>query len=1273
MSGPSTSSFIKPTQRFEFNFKADNTTGSILLLLFIVLFVVAACVVAVYLMRPAKPDPAPGAPCSATKRCAVGTFCVDAKCVEGCESEVDCTRSQLMPQQCDISSHKCFGGPCRGGDSRECLEGQECVDWEGSDTKLCVGLPLPATPSSDASVYAKAARGLSVTSIINWLVNTGVPASKIVIGISTIGQSLAPVTSDANNGLGITYAPDLRNRGAGPVFGYRDTLAVMATPVSGRLAFIGDSFVNMVHNTSDAIVDASDVDGDNDGNTYAYVPSTAQAAVEWVHANVGPEVVGGIFLSFETQQSALKKTELAITRGLGGVMVNSIEGDADVPALGAYNAGILQAVANRAIGVANFIVAGYFGDAEYVRDKECVILAPVGVNLTSLTPLGACSTVRNVGQTALLCTHVHYGSFTISYYKPASITENGGFYVDTTDALRDFGWRLNLTGTTAEKFPASLSAWDGSPGKSCISPSAKTERDACAREGPQTSKDDLSWACWNDQPQSGGSGTQKCHAAGFDVYGGIASKKWLQDSGKKVLASIGGVKNSAYFSPACSDAYLAGFVSSIVDWVTVFNFDGVDINWQFPTLETRAGGMLPNNVAGFNKFKNGVSDTDYGDPLMCTVSANCNYTDRRLDVRRLFNLVAAVRAAFDVVGRAPEKHYLISLSISADPVFVKSMEYAKLAVFVDYFNVLCYNLNTPSGSPGSPTAANTTGVASPLTSTCSSNAQCLSGVATESCDPTATYTPISATKTVARGECVQCMSNADCVLSSTLVAGRQCDLATNTCYCTNSTECLSGLACIGNQCSGCKKDADCTSGAYCRGDTGKCVACMEDSHCSTPASNKCTDNTCVPYGYALNSPAFHLRYPLNETAAAGEFFTATKYGLGSNFEACCAGNPSVMKDGKLDGSKCVHDVAAGKAEMPWSKTCDGSAEVIKYCSSVNPLTQRLTLMEDPNCRGWCMNELPDVETGCIVPSPRCTSLMTDFCKTHPNSRDCSCLQYTTGDTYKKFEELIMQLLPGQDPSTQSPVCWDPDCAGTNLLNVLRTDNMEKEWCKCEGHDVNICQQIINVNDSNNVVIEDVYWNQVCPGSANPNVGCTHVEGQGQYNSNPNSNVCLYGQWTCGDPYRYPCSGAAQCSRGQAGDCVTECSSVTGGKACTHNNQCVDGNCQCGESRECIGTQFCDTVQKKCVDQCASCRPGETCSDGECRCGDAAAKNTCTSLETCNSLTGLCTIPCGRCTNGNSCFNGKCQCGSGIDDKTCIGNSVCVMTAGTGTGVCSLPH
>ena len=62
---------------------------------------------------------------------------------------------------------------------------------------------------------------------------------------------------------------------------------------------------------------------------------------------------------------------------------------------------------------------------------------------------------------------------------------------------------------------------------------------------------------------------------------------------RKVILSVGGAGQSAYFSPVAADAgKRAAFVSALVNAVQQHDYDGVDVDWEFPQTEADKNNLL---------------------------------------------------------------------------------------------------------------------------------------------------------------------------------------------------------------------------------------------------------------------------------------------------------------------------------------------------------------------------------------------------------------------------------------------------------------------------------------------------------------------------------------------------------------------------------------------------------------------------------------------------------------------------------------------------------
>lgn len=63
--------------------------------------------------------------------------------------------------------------------------------------------------------------------------------------------------------------------------------------------------------------------------------------------------------------------------------------------------------------------------------------------------------------------------------------------------------------------------------------------------------------------------------------------------GVKVLISVGGSESDAFLSPITQDPEkLDRFVSELIDYVKTHDYDGIDLDWEFPTSDESAAGLI---------------------------------------------------------------------------------------------------------------------------------------------------------------------------------------------------------------------------------------------------------------------------------------------------------------------------------------------------------------------------------------------------------------------------------------------------------------------------------------------------------------------------------------------------------------------------------------------------------------------------------------------------------------------------------------------------------
>ena len=1279
---------------------------------FAVLLLVGVVIWMVVLYWPKKEQPVT---CASTDDCPPATFCLKGgqgdqvaetgTCVPGCDTDAACGSLQ------GCVNDLCQGQACMS--NSDCVQPQTCANTINSGQKLCRGPPVqqPVAVTNRCSLSIKEV-GLGVRNTVRVLRSIGVPANKIVVGVTLNGTSVFPVQG------GALYAVIATSMVVpGPVFTAGEIANGLVRDVA-NLDFKPKSVGGLLRSSANPM---------NWYNTWAYAPvSDALLANSWADRTraANPDAFAdlsegsGLFLSFETPTTLRIKTEFAQTEGLGGVYVENIQGDS------AQNT-LVQSIrdAPRRVGYLT-------GDP-----NDAAVLA----------------TARNY-------THVNLGPFTISYQRGAAPPS---FYVDTTNTTLDFA--STTTDVTCGEWPAN-STTDATKNNTCLAPFVGAAPfSACVPPVPNTfvpqGSDD--WKCWNDQPgrtcHTGGSvpadacskrnpSTTEVQCVARNTWcGRLASLAKLQalDPPVKVLLSLGGAADSAYFSIACSDTYRAAFVLSIAAWVQTFHFDGVDINWKYPLLEKCNGGALP---PGVEKPRASVptcpATASFTDCSVC--GPVCLYGARADDARKMLALLRDLRVAINGLNLAAGvARPLLTATISVLPTHLKKMDYGAMSRYVDYFNVECFNFNDAT------TGVNpVTDIASPLDVFCSSKgtgAHCNTTTLSERCDAES-------------GVCVECTTDGDCSRAGALRDGTKCDVQTHACYCDTSKDCSAGAsgrpACgAAKQCVACRGDSECTTGLRCDVASGACVVCQSDGDC--PAANTCdgATNTCTPAPTAFNAPQFSYHQKI-DTSSAPLFFdnwpiqnvnhtwdhpnygqdrqkyyfaltderninqndwnaqsivyldgieetlyrkdgmnrtTGISYKsekFDGNQEKCCIGGSEVaftgpqrdvggnqIKDAKgnvvnalgttLDASKCPagqnghfytthYTHLDGNADsqywVPWSPMCDTSGVVTQYCASTNTASGQSNLIADRNCTAWCKDH-PDA----------CDAIMVDYCTRNPTASECACQYYAESPFYKSF---MTQLQNSQvtaatlGVSLDNPACWVPACAGENLATVLRPSNMEAAYETCyknnpAGRDLNICTQIVGVAGSDNVKIDNLAWSQVCGDYPNPSdQTCT--------TACSNGNVCLFGSCSCASS-SYPCTGSAVCT-------ATGCRDTCAGdntKSCTQNNACrADGTCGCGDFGDpCGAGEFCELGV--CVPDCVPPAPvGERCVSGAARCG---ANPGCADYEVCDN--GTCVRACGACTNGNECdrVTGRCKCGQTAGG--CVGTQACKTNA-RGDSVCT---
>jgi len=137
---------------------------------------------------------------------------------------------------------------------------------------------------------------------------------------------------------------------------------------------------------------------------------------------------------------------------------------------------------------------------------------------------------------------------------------------------------------------------------------------------------------------------------------------------------VGGWNWSNQFSNiAASNTETAAFAASSIALLRRYGLDGIDIDWEYPTLS--------------------------GVP--CTAGRTCA---RPADKQNYVLLAARLRRAFDDAGRADGKHYAITIAAGATSQFIDEGQgadakeggwLARLAVHLDWINLMAYDYHMP--------------------------------------------------------------------------------------------------------------------------------------------------------------------------------------------------------------------------------------------------------------------------------------------------------------------------------------------------------------------------------------------------------------------------------------------------------------------------------------------------------------------------------------------------------------------------------------------------
>jgi chitinase len=144
-------------------------------------------------------------------------------------------------------------------------------------------------------------------------------------------------------------------------------------------------------------------------------------------------------------------------------------------------------------------------------------------------------------------------------------------------------------------------------------------------------------------------------------YSNFSKLKKLKSSypSLKVVISIGGWEGSQRFSDAAlSDSSRNTFADNVIKFIKIYGFDGVDIDWEYPT-----GGGLASNIS------------------------------RSADKTNFGLLLKTLRAKLEKQGIADNKHYILSFAGGANNSYAAGVGLSNIAQYMDYGMIMTYDIH----------------------------------------------------------------------------------------------------------------------------------------------------------------------------------------------------------------------------------------------------------------------------------------------------------------------------------------------------------------------------------------------------------------------------------------------------------------------------------------------------------------------------------------------------------------------------------------------------
>ena len=441
--------------------------------------------------------------------------------------------------------------------------------------------------------------------------------------------------------------------------------------------------------------------------------------------------------------------------------------------------------------------------------------------------------------------------------------------------------------------------------------------------------------------------------------------------------------------------------------------------------------------------------------------------------------------------------------------------------------------------------------------------------------------------------------------SSAGTAGKACDI-----YCT----CNSGLSCIGGRCQ------DACTGVTCSGATpkclnGNCVACLQNSDCTTPPASACPDT-----------------YTLRTYNSPGTCTVSHTCSYSSSTQTCPNGCVLVPPDyhGECNTQVCGNGIKEGSEQCDnggnngaCPKTCSASCTTNNCdpCAGVtcspdgNYCNGAVSESRNYGCSGGTCSYTVTSSTTCIGSTPYCSS---GSCVACTQNSECTsppaptCANSNTKRTYNS---------PG---TCAGGICGyalytDSQCSFGCLNGQCNSDPCGGVTCNPDG---NYCNGAVSENRNYGCSAGTCSYSIVS--SSNCQYGCNSATGQcnsdpcGGVTCNPDGNYC---NGAVSENRNYGCSaGTCSYSIVSSSNCQYGCNSATGQcNGCSPNWQCTAWSaCSAGgtQTRTCTDANSCGTTSGKPAESqpCSPTCPGAL---GACD----SSKSNC--VQQCSGITYYC--------------------------------------------------